>query len=88
VLESEKARVGVERNSRKEPLSDAEARRLLASVKTVTVARGKKAVVKKASETTLGDLRGPTGGFRAPIVRKGSALLVGFSDQELRRLLL
>lgn len=80
-------RIGEERNSRRQPMDDDEARALLRSVETVVVAKGKSARRIEAKKASLDDLRGPTGNFRAPMVRKGKSLLVGFSDAELKRLL-
>jgi hypothetical protein len=87
VLEKTKAHVEEERPSRSRPLSDADAKALLAGVDTVTLARGKSARTLPAREATLDDLRGPTGNFRAPIVRVGRRLLVGWHEEALRELL-
>lgn len=74
------------RSSGKAPLGDADVRTLLAQVNEVIIARGKAARRQPARETSLDDLRGPTGGFRAPMARRGKTLLVGFSEPELRKL--
>ena len=74
------------RNSRKEPLSDKEARALIASVSKVIVAKGKKFEELSASEVKIANLKGPTGNYRAPIVRKGKTLLVGFHAETLESL--
>ena len=87
MLESAKARIVQERSSRKEPLSDGEARALLKSVSTVVVARGKKSVSMKAADAGPANLKGPTGNYRAPMLVKGKTLLVGFNEQALRDLL-
>ncbi len=87
MLDAGEVAVLQDRNSRKEAMSDADARKLLASADTVIIARGKASRTIPASQTKLADLRGPTGNFRAPMIRKGRTLLVGFSDAELRRLL-
>ncbi len=68
-------------------MTDADARALIASVDTVLVAKGKSILSLAAKEATLDHLRGPTGGFRAPLIRKGKTLLVGFSEEALRSLL-
>lgn len=73
-----------ERPSKREPLSDADARALLAGVSEVVVAKGKALRALSAKEATLDDLRGPTGNFRAPIVKIGRKLLVGFHEETLR----
>jgi len=59
----------------------------LKTVERVIVAKGKASRTLAAKETTLDDLRGPTGRFRAPMVRKGKTLLVGFSEAELEKVL-
>lgn len=67
-------------------MSLADVKKLLASVDQVVIAKGKASRSLKASEAKPDDLRGPTRNFRAPIIRKGKKLLVGFSDEELRKL--
>ena len=84
MLERTRAHVAAERLSKKEPLSDAEARALLASVSEVVVAKGKKVRTIGAKEARLDDLRGPTGNFRSPMVKVGRRLLVGFHEETLR----
>jgi hypothetical protein len=87
VLEDRDAAVAEERSSRKEPLTDADAEALLAAVETVIVARGKNVTLMTADEASLDDLKGPTGNYRAPIVRKGATLLVGFHADALSELI-
>jgi len=59
----------------------------------VLVAKGKKIVsfdMKKDPpdrETLLAHLLGPTGNLRAPTVRRGKTLLVGFNDELYRQVL-
>jgi hypothetical protein len=84
VLDRTKARIAAERPSKKEPLSDADARALLASVSEVVVAKGKSLRTLAAKDAGLDDLRGPTGSFRAPMVKVGRRLLVGFHEETLR----
>lgn len=87
MLEATATKVAEERSSRKQPLSDAEARALLASVEEVLVARGKKIERKAAKQARLVDLKGPSGNYRAPLVRRGKTLLVGFHADSLAELL-
>jgi hypothetical protein len=87
VLEARKVSVREERISKKEPLTDADARALLKSVSQVVVAKGKSSRRVPVSEVKLADLRGPTGNFRAPMVRKGKTLLVGFGAEALEELI-
>jgi hypothetical protein len=59
----------------------------------IVVARGKKVVsfdMKKAppdEETLAAHLLGPTGNLRAPTLRRGKTLLVGFSQEAYQQLL-
>ena len=75
-----------ERNSRKEPLSDKEARQLIGQVSRVLIARGKKLEEVPAAKAKIADLRGPSGNYRAPMLRKGKTLLVGFHGETLESL--
>jgi arsenate reductase-like glutaredoxin family protein len=87
VLDAKKVDVAEERPSKKSPMSDADAKKLIASVDEVIIAKGKAKRVQKSSETKVDDLRGPTGNIRAPLVRKGKRLLVGFNPDALGELL-
>jgi hypothetical protein len=87
VLEKSKSDVRDERPSRSRPLTDADAKALLKEVDEVTLARGKTARTLPAREVSLDDLRGPTGNFRAPMLRVGRRLLVGWHEESLRELL-
>ena len=69
------------------PLAEAEVKALLKSVSTVIISKGKKSLEMKAAEAKPDDLKGPTGNFRAPMVRRGKTLLVGFNEDALRQLL-
>jgi hypothetical protein len=86
VLERTAAEVGEERTTRR-PLTEAEVRALLAAVDTVVLARGPATRRLPAAEVAPDDLRGPTGNFRAPMVRRGRTLLVGFHPKTLEHLL-
>lgn len=87
VLDRNKAVVVAERSARKEPLSDKEVRELLKQVNTVVIAKGKKSNRFEASKVKAADLKGPTGNYRAPIVRRGKTLVVGFSPDTLDEIL-
>lgn len=87
MLEKSKSDVGEERPSRSRPLTDADVKALLKEVDLVTLARGKSARTLPAREASLDDLRGPTGNFRAPMLRVGRRLLVGWHEESLRELL-
>lgn len=86
MLSEKQTAVAEERSSRRQPLTDADAAALLASVETVTVARGKRAETRPAEQVTLADLKRPTGNYRAPMIRRGRTLLVGFHAESLERL--
>jgi hypothetical protein len=85
VLDATKARVAATRLAKKEPFSEKDVRALLKEVDEVVVAKGKATRTVPAREATLNDLRGPTGNFRAPMVRIGRRLLVGFHEETLRK---
>ena len=87
MLEKSKSGVDEERPARSRPLADADAKALLKEVDVVTLARGKTARTLPAREVSLDDLRGPTGNFRAPMLRVGRRLLVGWHEESLRELL-
>ncbi len=87
MLERAEAGVEQERSSRKEPLSDREARELLAGVERVLVARGRKLEELAAARARPSDLKGPTGNYRAPMLVRGRTLLVGFHPEALEDLL-
>lgn len=59
----------------------------------ILVARGRSAVefdMKKSppdEQTLLAHLLGPTGNLRAPTLRKGGTLLVGFNEENYRSML-
>jgi hypothetical protein len=80
------ARVAHERSTR-EPFTDREVRELLAAVDEVWIARGRAVDRRPAGEVRSDDLKGPTGGFRAPMLRAGRRLLVGLHRESLDELL-
>lgn len=77
MLDEHDVSVAESRSTRK-PLNDDETRELLGTVDTVLIARGKNVRSLDAADTLVDDLKGPTGNVRAPLVRRGSTLLVGF----------
>jgi hypothetical protein len=87
VLDEVAAEISEQRSSKSRPLGDDEVADLLRGVDTVVIARGKAVRRQTAAETAPDDLKGPTGGYRAPLLRRGGTLLVGFHPDELRRLL-
>ena len=79
-------------DAKKQPRGQADALALARAAARVVVARGKKIVrfdMKKDAPddaTLLGHLLGPTGNLRAPTLRKGKTLYVGFSEETYREL--
>jgi arsenate reductase-like glutaredoxin family protein len=71
-------------DARKERLGAAEALKLLQDVSEVIAAKGKKVVrlhlatEQPSRDDVLAVLLGPSGNLRAPTIRKGKKLLVGF----------
>ncbi len=78
-------------DARKKTLGPADALALLKDVNEVYAMKGKKVVhfnLKKEmpSEAALqAVLLGPTGNLRAPALRKGKTLLVGFDEETYRK---
>jgi hypothetical protein len=87
VLDKAKTEVKEERWAQKFPLAEADVKALLKSVSTVIIAKGKKSVEMKAADAKPDDLKGPTGNYRAPMLRRGKTLLVGFNEERLKALL-
>ena len=72
--------------SRKLGRADAEA--LLADAETLYVAKGRKQAELQASDPGAADLMlGPTGNLRAPVVRVGRTLIVGYHEEALNQAL-
>jgi hypothetical protein len=78
---------GKERKGRDEAL------RIAKSAARVVVGRGKKVVVFDMKKAPPGDdelaavILGPTGNLKAPTLRVGDTLLVGFSEETYRQVL-
>jgi len=59
------------------------------AVSTVVVAKGERVVTfsmkknRPSDETLTAHLLGPTGNLRAPVIRRGRTLLVGFNEDVL-----
>ena len=68
-------------------MQESEAQALLGQVEEVIIAKGKNSKRMKAKDATVDDLKGPTGNIRAPLLRKGRVLLVGFHEGELKTFL-
>ncbi|MCL6505333.1 MAG: hypothetical protein K6T86_21880 [Pirellulales bacterium] len=81
-------------DARKQPLGPAQAVELAREVDEIYVAKGKQVVhvnlkqQKPAAEELASLLLGPTGNLRAPALRLGRTLIVGFDEPTYRKLLL
>ena len=87
MLEKNDAAIKELRPARKDPFTDRDVRELLGQVSTVIISKGKKSVKLSAGDVKPKDLKGPTGNYRAPMVRKGKTLLVGFNLEALEQVL-
>ena len=80
-------------DAKKQTITGGHALGVLAKVDTLYVVRGKRVVHvdfrkdKPDRATLLGFLLGPTGNLRAPTLRKGRTLLVGFDEATYRQVL-
>ena len=80
-------------DARKEQKGRDEALALAKTVSKIVIARGKKTIrfdmrhSPPTEDTLLAHLLGPTGNLRAPTLRKGNTLLVGFGDDAYREIL-
>ncbi|SRR6266540_2821912 len=92
-LESGRVDVNATIDAKKEKRGRDEALTLARSVETVVVGKGKKVVtfdmrnVPPDDDTLAAQLLGPTGNLKAPTLRVGSTLLVGFSEEAYRQAL-
>lgn len=81
-----------EANAKKERLGETEALKLAKAANDIYVAKGKKVVhlnmkKDKPDNATLAKLLlGPTGNLRAPTLRKGKTLIVGFNEETYEKL--
>jgi len=77
----------------KERRGPKEALELARSAEKIVVGKGKKVVAfdmktdPPDDQTLLVHLLGPTGNLRAPTIRRGKTLLVGFSEEAYRQVL-
>src|SRR5689334_2037665 len=92
-LEANALQVSDQTDAGKDRRGRAEALTLARSVAKVVVGKGKKVTTfdMKADppddETLLAHMLGPTGNLKAPTVRVGNTLLVGFSEEAYRQVL-
>ena len=75
----------IERSPASQKLQETDARTLLKSANKLIVARGKKItefkITSRASIEAVQAMLGPTGNLRAPTLRVGKNLIVGFNDE-------
>jgi arsenate reductase-like glutaredoxin family protein len=80
-------------DARKAPLKQEEALATLAEIDEIYAAKGKRVIhvdlkqERPSNTTLLSLLLGPTGNLRAPTLRVGRRLLVGFDEATYRRIL-
>ena len=92
-LAKHKVSVGEQADAKKATIKGAAALDVLDGVDHLYVAKGKKVEhvdLKKGRPdraTLLGLLLGPTGNLRAPTLRKGRTLIVGFEEETYRKVL-
>lgn len=87
MLDGAEVEIAEQRSARSRPLADGEVDALLKQVETVVIARGKAVRKQPAANTSRDELKGPTGGYRAPMLRRGGTLLVGFHADAIHGLL-
>src|SRR5258707_5086978 len=83
-LEKNAIKVAEQTDARKASKGRDEALALARSVQKIVAAKGKKQIVLDPNDddnTLAAHLLGPTGNLRAPTIRTGKLLLVGFSEQ-------
>lgn len=79
-------------NAKKDTHDETKAAALLKGVNELYAARGKKVVHVKLKTTELSQaeimklILGPTGNLRAPTLRKGKTLIVGFHEETYEKL--
>jgi len=92
-LAKHKIDVSVQADAKKAPIKGDAALGVLKGVDEIYAAKGKQVVhvdlrhSKLAKAELLSLLLGPTGNLRAPTLRKGRTLIVGFEDATYKRLL-
>src|SRR5437773_5179861 len=89
-LEAHDVTVADRTNATKEKRGRAEALALAKSVEKVIVGKGKKVVTFDMSDppdddTLAAYLLGPTGNLKAPTLRRGNTLLVGFGEEAYKQ---
>ena len=92
-LARHKVTVTEQADAKKATIKGAAALDVLDGVQNLYVAKGKKVVhldlrrVKPDRATLLGLLLGPTGNLRAPTLRRGATLIIGFEEETYKKLL-
>jgi arsenate reductase-like glutaredoxin family protein len=84
--------VSAQTDAKKQSFSETDARKLLVGIEQLISTRGRKVTTfdlknRKWSWKEIAPLMlGPTGKLRAPVIRSGSALLIGFDEESYRKL--
>jgi arsenate reductase-like glutaredoxin family protein len=91
-LERHAVAVKTKADAHKEKQGRAEALALAKSVGVIHVSKGKKSVTidmkdSPDDDTLVGYLLGPTGNLRAPTIKNGKTLYVGFNEEAYRKMI-
>ncbi len=90
-LTSRKIDVKEQVNAAKVRFEPREALKLAREASKIVVAKGKKVVTfdmqhdPPDDKTLLAHIIGPSGKLRAPVIRRGSTMLIGFAEEEFAR---
>ena len=68
-------------------LAEREAAGLAKQASKIIVAKGKKVTEFASGKEAVAAMLGPTGNLRAPTIRKGKTLLVGFQEEVFQKVL-
>lgn len=87
VLSAKKVAIGETVDAKKATIDAKAALKLLRSAERVLIAKGKKtidiSIDSRVSDDDLAPAIGPTGNLRAPTIRRGRVIAVGFSEDML-----
>ncbi len=79
-----------EQVSASKKLGAARAQELIAAVKTISISKGKKLEIFEGGDATdeiVTKMLGTTGNLRAPTIKAGEHLLVGFNEETYKEIL-
>lgn len=91
MFEKQKVEIKESVDARKQPIADENAWALLKEAKEIAVGKGKKTLSFSPSqgnrEEILGNCLGRTGNLRAPTIKLGTKIIVGFNEDMYSRYL-